>query len=130
MRIRDWSSDVCSSDLLDPTKACATTASTGDEGRSMKGCFAGLPFPIPQTGSEVMWNHLLRFEGVAQQVRYRNFNVSAGHPTLSVEADATEEYTYWDPAKKGSNTSWRLKLVRSEERRGGKGCGRTGKYWW
>src|SRR3546814_12840275 len=46
--------------VLDQTKACATTASTGDEGRSMKGCFAGLPFPIPQTGSEVMWNHLLR----------------------------------------------------------------------
>src|SRR3546814_4985564 len=61
--------------------------------------------------SEVMWNHLLGFEGVAQQVRYRNFNVSAGHPTLSVEADATEEYPYWDPAKKGSNTYWRLKLV-------------------
>src|SRR3546814_12921117 len=102
--------------VLDQTKACATTASTGDEGRSMKGCFAGLPFPIPQTGSEVMWNHLLRFEGVAQQVRYRNFNVSAGHPTLSVEADATEEYPYWDPAKKGRNT------YRSEERRGGKAC--------
>jgi hypothetical protein len=97
--------------VLDNTKGCASSASTSDNGLSMKGCLAGFPFPVPKTGSEAMWNHLIRFEGQSQQVRYRNFNVNGGRPTMSVEADATQEYPYWDPAKKNSATYWRLKLA-------------------
>lgn len=99
--------------VKDNTAGCATTASTTPDGQSMKGCLAGFPFPVPKTGSEAMWNHLLRFEGQAQQTKYRNFNVNGGKPTLAVEAMATNEYPYWDPSKKASETYWRLKLVYS-----------------
>lgn len=96
--------------VLDNTAACATSATTTDNGLSMKGCLAGFPFPIPKNGSEAMWNHLVRFEGQALQVKYRNFTVNGGRRTMSVEAVANQEYPYWDPAKKGGNTYWRLKL--------------------
>lgn len=97
--------------VTDNTLGCATTASTKQDGQSMLGCLAGFPFPVPKTGSEAMWNHLVRFEGQAQQTTYRNYNVNGGKPTLAVEAVATNEYPYWDPAKKGSDTYWRLKLA-------------------
>ncbi|HKY90115.1 MAG TPA: DUF1329 domain-containing protein [Nevskiaceae bacterium] len=99
--------------VTDNTAVCATTATTTQDGQSMKGCLAGFPFPVPKTGAEAMWNHLVRFEGQAQQTKYRNFNVAGGKPTMSVEAVATNEYPYWDPAKGNSETYWRLKLVYS-----------------
>ena len=39
---------------------------------------AGYPFPIPKTGSEAMWNHLLRYNGLGYDgPRYENWNVDA-----------------------------------------------------
>lgn len=99
--------------VQDNTASCATTASTSDNGQSMKGCLAGFPFPLPKSGAEAMWNHLVRFEGQSQLVKYRNFSVNNGTPTMSVEAVATQEYPYWDPAKIDSKTYFRLKLVYS-----------------
>ena len=48
---------------------------------------AGYPFPIPKTGSEAIWNHLLRYNGLGYDTpSYDNWNVdSAGVPTLAVE---------------------------------------------
>ena len=34
-----------------------------------KGAYGGIPFPIPKTGEEVMWNHLLRWRGEVLAVR-------------------------------------------------------------
>lgn len=40
----------------------ATTCRIGPDNLSLQGeCAGGLPFPIPKTGYEVMWNHLLTF---------------------------------------------------------------------
>ena len=45
----------------------------------------GFPFPIPKTGYEAMWNHLLRYDGHRLRRReVRHWNVdSAGVPTLA-----------------------------------------------
>jgi hypothetical protein len=96
--------------VTDNTVQCAATAKTSNNGVSMEGCLAGFPFPIPQSGSEAMWNHLVRFNGLAYQARYRNYNVNAGHATLSVEGDAAEEYPYWNPAKKPTDAYYMQKL--------------------
>ena len=50
-------------------------------------CWPGYPFPIPKTGSEAIWNHLLRYNGLGyDNPRYENWNVdSAGVPTLAVD---------------------------------------------
>ena len=52
----------------------------------MEGAHAGFPFPIPKTGNEAMWNHLVRFNGQAYEAKYRNLNVDAsGRATLATE---------------------------------------------
>jgi hypothetical protein len=49
--------------IYDKTKEIATTAQTVDNGYGITGAINGYPFPIPKTGVEVIWNHLLRYRG-------------------------------------------------------------------
>lgn len=43
-----------------------------DEELYLENCRGGLPFPQPQTGAQVMWNHLLRYQAHAWQGLIRN----------------------------------------------------------
>ncbi len=97
--------------VADNTAKCAVSAKTTNAGRSMEGCHAGLPFPIPKTGYEVMWNHLVRFQGVAYNVKYRNWNVDAsGRPSVSTEGSIVQEYPYWDAEKADSATYYKQRI--------------------
>jgi hypothetical protein len=51
--------------IYDATKEHATTAALTEGGNGITGSVVGAPFPIPQTGLEVIWNHLTRYRGVA-----------------------------------------------------------------
>ncbi len=62
--------------ILDNTAKNATGAKTTDGGVALENVLAGYPFPIPKTGSEVIWNHLLRYSGLGyDNSRYENWNV-------------------------------------------------------
>ena len=50
--------------VLDNTAKNATGAKTVDGGVALENVLAGYPFPIPKTGSEAIWNHLLRYNGL------------------------------------------------------------------
>jgi hypothetical protein len=47
--------------IYDATKRVATTAELAEGGNGIRGAVMGIPFPIPQSGVEVIWNHLTRF---------------------------------------------------------------------
>ncbi len=51
--------------IYDATKVTATTATLNPGGNGISGTVVGVPFPIPQTGVEVIWNHLTRYRGIA-----------------------------------------------------------------
>jgi hypothetical protein len=51
--------------VYDATRQNATTANLTDGGNGISGSVVGIPFPIPQNGLEVIWNHLTRYRGVA-----------------------------------------------------------------
>lgn len=51
--------------IYDATKKFATTASLTGDGNGITGAVVGTPFPIPQNGLEVIWNHLTRYRGIA-----------------------------------------------------------------
>jgi hypothetical protein len=98
--------------VADNTAKDAVSAKTTNDGRSMEGAHAGFPFPIPKTGYEAMWNHLVRFNGQAYEAKYRNLSVdSNGHVTLATEGLSTQEYPYWDTSKPAADTYWRIKLA-------------------
>jgi hypothetical protein len=82
--------------VTDNTAAAAVHAKTTNDGRSFEGAHAGFPFPIPKTGYEAMWNHLVRFNGQAYEAKYRNLNVDAsGHPALATEGMSVQDFPYW-----------------------------------
>jgi hypothetical protein len=53
------------------TKRYATQCQLVADGEGVANCAEGIPFPIPQNGQEVIWNHKLKYKGVAIQ-RYSN----------------------------------------------------------
>src|SRR5262252_3924184 len=97
--------------VTDNTAKNALKAKTLNDGRSIEGAQAGFPFPIPKTGYEAMWNHLVRFNGQAYEAKYRNLNVDAsGRTALATEGTSVQEFPYWDP-NKASDIYWRIKLT-------------------
>jgi hypothetical protein len=51
--------------IYDATKQYATTAALTEGGNGITGVVIGIPFPQPESGLEVIWNHLVRYRGIA-----------------------------------------------------------------
>ena len=83
--------------VLNNTQKNAVKAVTYNGGLSMKSARAGFPFPIPKDGFEVMWNHLLRYEGRANEARWSSFIVDAGG-RISMVQDmvVNNEFPYYE----------------------------------
>lgn len=64
--------------VYDATKANATRAELLQGGNGLTGAALGIPFPIPQSGVEAIWNHTLRYRGSAVQRNGGQAAVTAG----------------------------------------------------
>jgi hypothetical protein len=82
--------------VIDGTLKNATLCKATDASELvLDGCYAGYPFPIPKTGNEVMWNHMLQFQSVAVDGRSQQWLVPVDQaPFLETEADLVEQYDY------------------------------------
>jgi hypothetical protein len=79
------------------TKRNATSARSGDDGLELRDALPGVPFPIPANGSEVMWNHRLRYIGRAIEMRYQTWlEDAAGQSMLTTEGVARWEFPAFD----------------------------------
>lgn len=99
--------------VIDNTLKNATACSTTNEGLKLSGCYGGLPFPIPKTGLEVMWNKLVRYTSPAWEGIFRAYFVDPnGDVTLQAESRGVQESPYYDPKQTGPIKSdeiyWRL----------------------
>lgn len=65
--------------LYDATRRNATAATLvdGTSGLVVQNAYGGVPFPLPKNGAEVIWNHLLRWRGIAHQRQFANFMTTA-----------------------------------------------------
>jgi len=103
--------------VIDNTVKNATGAKAIENGLAVENALPGYPFPIPKTGAEVMWNHLLRYSGLGYDgSRYENWNVDAvGVATLAVAADAFWAWPIYDAKHTGvispSEPYWYNKLL-------------------
>jgi hypothetical protein len=71
----------------------ATRAKTPNNGGTVEGAYGSYPFPIPKTGNEVMWNHVLRWRGEAMELAlHATVLGSDGKPALA--ADMTNEANF------------------------------------
>lgn len=51
--------------FYDATKKIAADAELVQGGNGLKNAAIGIPFPVPATGLEAIWNHIVRYRGVA-----------------------------------------------------------------
>ena len=62
----------------------------------MEGCYGGIPFPIPKTGKEILWNYLLRVEPENTEFGFKNLIItSSGARTLATRNDENYQYPYY-----------------------------------
>ncbi|MBB3178490.1 DUF1329 domain-containing protein [Variovorax sp. Sphag1AA] len=87
--------------VIDNTLKNAARAKMTDDGLGMSGARAGIPFPIPANGNEVMLNFQARYQGLSFQVpKYSAYNVdSNGKLVLSSQGSWTMEYPYYDESR-------------------------------
>lgn len=82
------------------------------------GAFGGIPFPIPKTGMEVMWNHLLHYQGTAvRTLTGQTWMVTAdGKQVMTGEAREDIKMPYYDPKgslEKFDGVYWMTRVVNS-----------------
>lgn len=79
------------------TKRNATECATSRDGIVLNAaCRGGMPFPIPKTGYEVMWNLLTAYEAPSRGHNARSYVVdTAGHPYVADELDSYTEKPFY-----------------------------------
>lgn len=81
--------------VYDATKKNATTAELGGNGEALIGAATGIPFPIPGSGMEVMWNHKVRYRTPGVQ-RWNNqfaVTVTGDYNMVKIKEDAWFVYS-------------------------------------
>jgi hypothetical protein len=92
--------------LLENTRRNATGARSTDGGLGFKDALPGIPFPIPADGSEVMWNHRLRYMGRAVEQKYESWLVDgSGQSMLTSAAVGRWEFPVYDDKRRGTPIS-------------------------
>jgi uncharacterized protein DUF1329 len=89
--------------IYDATKRIATTAELAKGGNGVVKAGEGIPFPIPKSGVEVFWNHVLRYRG---DVIVRNIGqapVTAGGDYTMVKFRDETMVAYSAPGAKSEN---------------------------
>src|ERR1700758_1391670 len=83
--------------VYEATKRNATTAKLVPDGNGFTGAIAGTPFPIPQSGLEVFWNHLTRYRNVAAGLEIGQAPMTAGGAFTLVKFKEEFYFPYYEP---------------------------------
>ncbi len=116
--------------ILDATVRNATNCKTTKEGLAIdRACRGGMPFPIPKTGHEVMWNQMLRYQGEAMinTSASRSWVVdSSGKAVMTAEQATVQDFVYYqtEQADRDPDMAWRTySISKSPARRAGEMTG-------
>lgn len=83
--------------VYDAVKANATTAELTGGGTGVADCGVGVPFPVPQSGVEVVWNHLLRYRGETVSRKLGQASPTSGGEYTMVVIDDRVLWKYMMP---------------------------------
>jgi len=97
--------------FLNNTLKNASTAKLTKEGLALEGAVGGIPFPLPKNGNEVMWNHMLVYNGYPAEYRGRNWYVdktgraiNTGELKCSLQSDYYTSHWGAEELKKNGNS--------------------------
>lgn len=87
----------------------ATRAKLTNDGLTIEGAYGGVPFPVPRSGHEAIWNHMLSYRGqVANFVADKYVITAGGDQTLTNRQRTSLIYPFYDPTGKpeGFSGEW------------------------
>ena len=83
--------------VYEATKRNATTGKLVPDGNGITGALGGVPFPIPQSGVEIYWNHVTRWRGVAASLEVGQAPLTAGGSFTLVNFKEEFYFQYYEP---------------------------------
>lgn len=101
--------------VYDNTYRNATRAKLN--GAALEGAYGGIPFPIPKSGAEAMWNHLLRWRGTSFEQNARGYQVtSEGKVVLASDVVSYTQMPYYfqDAAAQFTGEFWTFRMSTNE----------------
>ncbi len=85
----------------------ATSANLTGEGQKIEGNLPGVPFPVPQSGLEAIWNHMIRYNTDHTATFDTYYVGSNGKSVLSTSAQIFNAFRMFDnPENEVGDTSW------------------------
>jgi hypothetical protein len=87
------------------------------QGDVVSGAYGGIPFPIPKSGAEVIWNHLLRWRGTSWQFFIDAYQLTSdGKAVMTTDGLGDQQMPYYMPDGSPekfaqSGDYWLIKLV-------------------
>ena len=85
--------------IYDQVLANATRAKLANDGLTIEGAYGGVPFPIPRSGHEAVWNHNLSYRGQSTLfVADKYVMTAAGDQVLTSRQKTGLIYPYYDLA--------------------------------
>lgn len=81
------------------TAANATRAKLVDGGNGVTGTKGGVPFPIPKSGHEAIWNHLLRYRGDTYAMNWSQMPVTRDGAYTPVRFEYEYDFDYGNLVK-------------------------------
>jgi hypothetical protein len=88
-------------------KKNATDATLVADGQKIEGNFPGTPFPIPQSGLEVLWNHMIRYQEPYSQEYDTYYVGEGGKAVLSTTGVVTAVFPmYQKPDEEVGDKVW------------------------
>jgi Protein of unknown function (DUF1329) len=82
--------------IYEATKRNATSGKLVPDGNGFSGAVGGTPFPIPQAGVEVFWNHVTRFRGIAAQLQVGQAPMTSGGSYTLVNFKEQYYFQYYE----------------------------------
>jgi len=80
-----------------------------------EGAYGGIPFPIPKSGVEAMWNHLLNWRGTSLSMDTRHYQITDdGTQVMVTDGKGVQEMPYYYPESNGENYDgyyWMFRMV-------------------
>jgi len=102
--------------VYENTAKNAVSAKIGNDGLTLEGAYGGVPFPIPKSGQEVHWNHLLQWRGESVEYRMKVWAITAsGEAVLATGGITYEQFPYYRKDGKGKYGGVFLQALQATE---------------
>ena len=105
--------------IEDATIANASSAKLTADGNGVEGAKRGIPFPIPKSGLEAIWNHLLHFSGFTSHRTILQVNPTEGGDYTPITFDETVLFSYASGLDTGNVQTFFLQAVTGPARLAG-----------